>query len=160
MRRLVPHPLLSAALALMWLMLTRFSLGHLLLGTALGLFAGWTFARLAPEGPRFRNPGALVRLAGRVAVDIVRSNLAVARLIVAPGAPRASGFVDVPLRLTDPVPLAFLAMIVTATPGTAWIRFDRASGVLKLHLLDLADGATVRRQIAERYESLLLEAWS
>ena len=35
MRRVLPHPLLVLSLVLVWLLLTRFSLGHLILGTVI-----------------------------------------------------------------------------------------------------------------------------
>ncbi|MBR2656657.1 MAG: hypothetical protein IKD58_09240 [Loktanella sp.] len=54
MSRLVPHPILSLVLVMMWLLLTRFSAGHLVLGSAIGLAAGWALTGLHPQGPRLR----------------------------------------------------------------------------------------------------------
>ena len=82
MTRLVPHPLLSLVLMLVWLLLTRLSPGNLVLGLAVGLLAGWSFARLEPEGKRLRSLRPLLRLMAIVSQDILRSNLAVARLIL------------------------------------------------------------------------------
>ena len=56
MTRIVPHPLLTGALIVMWLLLNRFSLGHLLLGTAIALVAGRAMAALEPVRPRIRRP--------------------------------------------------------------------------------------------------------
>ena len=55
MTRLLPHPLLTAALILMWLLLTRFSLGHLVLGSVIAVLAGLALARIEPEAPRIRS---------------------------------------------------------------------------------------------------------
>lgn len=159
MTRLVPHPLLTLGLLLLWLVLTRFSLGHLVLGSVIALGAGLVFARLEPAAPRRRRVWPLLRLAGIVAVDIVRSNLAVAWLILSDGRNRRSGFVEIPLRLQDPGALALLALILTATPGTAWLEHDRATGVLLLHVFDLKDPEEWRVLIRDRYEALLLEAF-
>ena len=158
MTRLLPHPLLTLGLLLLWLLLTRFSLGHLLLGSVIALGAGLVFARLEPASTRLR-PLPLLRLAGIVGVDIIRSNLAVAWLILSDGRNRRSGFVEIPLRLQDPGALALLALILTATPGTAWLEHDRASGVLLLHVFDLKDPEEWRVLIRDRYEALLLEAF-
>ena len=162
MTRILPHPLLSAVLVLMWLLLTRFSLGHLLLGTMIALIAGQALARIEPAAPRIRNWWALMRLAAIVTADIVRSNWAVARLMLTNGrhGARRSAFVSINLRLRDPVPLAFVAMIVTATPGTAWMEYDPASGVLLLHVFDMIDEDEWRNLIRDRYEALLLEAFA
>ena len=54
MTRIVPHPLLTGGLVLMWLLLNRFSLGHLVLGTAVALVAGRAMAALEPVRPRIR----------------------------------------------------------------------------------------------------------
>lgn len=162
MTRLLPHPLLSLALALMWVLLTRFSPGQALLGSAVAVLAGLVLARLEPQAPRIRAFRPLMRLMGIVSIDILRSNWSVARLILTNGrhGARRSGFVHIPLRLRDPVPLALLAAILTATPGTAWLEYDPESGVLLLHVFDMIDDEAWRVLIRDRYESLLLEAFA
>lgn len=162
MTRFLPHPLLSAALVLMWLMLTRFSLGNLILGSVLAVLAGVALARIEPKAPRIRSWRALFRLIGIVSVDIVRSNWAVAWLILSNGrgGERTSAFVSIPLRLQEPVPLALLAIILTATPGTAWLEYDREAGTLLLHVFDMIDEEEWRILIRDRYEALLMEAFA
>ena len=160
MSRILPHPLLTLALILMWLVLTRASLGHLVLGTAVGIGAGLVYARLETAPTRVHSVSALVRLAGVVALDIIRSNAAVAVLIVSSRRHRKSGFVEIPLRLQDPVGLALLAMIITATPGTAWLEHDSETGVLLLHVFDLIETDDWVTLIRDRYEARLLEAFA
>lgn len=159
MIRLVPHPLLTLGLVLIWLMLTRFSLGHLLLGTVVALVAGWAMSALRPERPSLRHWCAIPGLIRIVAWDILRSNVAVAWLILSGGrgGTRRSGFLQVPLRLGHPSALAVLAIIITATPGTAWLEYDRETGVLLLHVFDLVDEAEWLDLIQNRYEARLLE---
>ena len=161
MSRLVPYPLLTLGLVLLWLMLTSFSLGHLLLGTVVAVIAGWAMGALQPERPRLRRWSAIPGLLGIVAWDILRSNAAVAWLILTSdrGGTRRSGFLHVPLRLRHPSALAVLAIIVTATPGTAWLEFDADSGVLLLHVFDLVDEAQWLDLIQNRYEARLLEVF-
>lgn len=159
MNRFLPYPLLSAALVLMWLVLTAFSLGHLLLGTLIALIAGWAVAHLEPPKPRIRRWRAIPLLMGIVALDILRSNIAVARVLVLGRDHPAyhSGFVRLKLRLTDPNAIAVLAIILTATPGTAWIEFDQQDRHLLLHVLDLRSEDDWQVLIRDRYEALLME---
>lgn len=159
MRRFLPHPILSLGLLGIWLLLTRLSVGHLVLGSAVAVVAGWAFARIEPDAPRPRAILPLVRLVGIVALDILRSNFAVARLLVASGAERQSGFVEVQLRLKNRLALGMLAVIVTTTPGTAWLEYDEGTGILLLHVFDLKDPAEWQDLIGNRYEALLMEAF-
>ena len=80
-------------------------------------------------------------------------------LLAGPGAGRKSGFVHVQLRLKNRLALGMLAVIITATPGTAWLEYDDETGVLLLHVFDLKDPAEWQDLIANRYESLLMEAF-
>jgi len=158
MSRLLPYPALTAALLLMWLLLNGFSLGHLVLGTVIALFACWAMASLHPAKPHIRNWGAVLRLFGIVSVDILRSNIAVARLILSShSAQSQSGFVPISLTLRDRTGLATLACILTATPGTAWVEYQSRQNTLLLHVLDLGEEQDWIDLIKDRYEPLLLE---
>lgn len=162
MSRLIPHPLLSLSLLLVWLLLNAFSLGHLVLGAAIALVAGWAFGAVEPQRMRVRKPMAMLRLAAIVTADIVRSNIAVAGLIMTNGrhGSRRSGFLRIELRLRDPAALAVLAIILTATPGTAWLEFDPDTGILLLHIFDLKDQNEWQVLIRDRYEAQLLEIFA
>lgn len=156
MTRLLPYPLLAAALTLMWLLLTSFSLGNLILGGLVAILAGQAMTALEPARPGLRRPDLILRFFGVVMFDIARSNITVARVLLR-GGPRRSGFVEIPLRLREPVGLAILAVVLTSTPGTAWIDYDATHGRLLLHVFDLNDGDDWREIVQNRYERLLLE---
>jgi multicomponent K+:H+ antiporter subunit E len=159
MNWLLPYPLLSAALLVLWLLLNQsVSPGHLVLGSVLAVLASWAMAALRPEKPRIRRPGAALQLAGMVLIDIVRSNLAVGRIIVRSRQPGVNaGFMTIPLDLRSRHGLAVLSIIITSTPGTIWVNYDAAKGTLLLHVLDLVDESVWVRTIKGRYERLLME---
>jgi multicomponent K+:H+ antiporter subunit E len=159
MKAWLPFPLLSACLLAMWLLLNQtLAVGHVLLGGVLALLGGWTARALQPPRVRIRHPRAIVRLFFLVLADIIRSNIAVARIILGPRYRSVtSGFVMIPLDLRDPHGLAVLAGIITATPGTLWAGFDAANGVLMIHTLDLIDEDAWISTIKGGYERLLLE---
>lgn len=158
MMRRIPW-LLILGLTLTWLLLNgSASLGHIVLGLLVSTLMALGFQAVRPVHPRIRRPLAAVRLLLRVAPDILRSNLAVGRIVLGlSGGRTRSGFVEIPLRIRDPHGLATLAAIVTATPGTVWADLSADNTVLTLHVLDLKDPELVRDTIRNRYEELLLE---
>jgi multicomponent K+:H+ antiporter subunit E len=82
----------------------------------------------------------------------------VARIVLHRGTRnQTSGFLSMPLELRHPGGLAALACIITATPGTSWVRYDRAQNVLTIHVLDLIDEDAWIRTFKQRYERRLLE---
>lgn len=162
MKRLVPHPLLAACLLAMWLLLTQsVSTGQILLGSIVALLAARVMALLRPQPVAIRSWRAVLRLAGTVTADILRSNLAVGRIVALPSRrKRVSGFIRLPLTITNPYALTTLAMILTATPGTLWLQYNRHTGTLLLHVLDLVDEQEWIDLIRHRYERLLLEIFA
>lgn len=158
MQRIFPYPLMIASLIVTWLLLTRFSLGQFLVGTAVALVAAQGLAALHPAKPRLRRWNLLPKLIGIVLYDIVRSNWAVVTLILkGQKRERKSGFLTIPLDLRDPLALAVLSVIITATPGSAWLDYNSARGTVLIHIFDLVDESEWLDLIKNRYEHLLRE---
>lgn len=159
MTRILPYPFLSTALLATWLLLNQsLSPGQVLLGILVGLIGGWTLSALDVPRGKFRRPLAAMRLFVLVMTDIVRSNIAVAAIVLGFAKREwTSGFVDIPLELRNPYGLIALSFIITSTPGTVWVDFDAAAGHLRIHVLDLVDQADWHATIKGRYERLLLE---
>ena len=159
MTRLLPFPIISFCLLVLWLLLNQaVTFGHILLGSVVAFVGGRILTVLELPPVRVKRPGVILRLLGLVTMDIVRSNLAVGRIVLGFGRrPRRSGFVEIPLVMRDPYGLASLACIVTSTPGTLWVKFDAQRGALTIHVLDLVDEAQWIRTIKDRYERRLLE---
>lgn len=159
MKKILPAPLLSAALFVLWLLLNRtLGVGHLLLAGLLAVAIPLLTAGLRPVPVRIRRPGVALRLLLTVAGDSVRSNIAVMILLLKPGRRRhPPGFVHVPLDLRDPNGLAALAMIVCLTPGTAWAELSLDRATLLLHALEVDDAGAMAAQIKTRYERPLME---
>ncbi|MBP6769102.1 MAG: Na+/H+ antiporter subunit E [Reyranella sp.] len=158
MSRLLPYPLLALSLLAMWLLLNSLSPGHVVLGSIIGIAASNVTAALQPPRSRIRRWHLIPKLVGLVLIDIWRSNVAVARLILFSDTHRrVSGFVVVPLELREPAALAVLACILTCTPGTAWVEYDSTANKLLIHVFDLVDEAYWIDLIKNRYERLLLE---
>lgn len=159
MKRLLPAPLMSAALFVLWLLLSRSaSAGNLLLALAAAIAMPLLFSPLRPLPVRIRRPGALVRLILSVGLDVLRSNFEVGRGVLRAGRqPPRSGFVVVPLDLRDVHGLAALATITTVVPGTVWSELALDRSALLLHVFDLGDEAAFVAHFKARYERPLME---
>ncbi|MGC2086295.1 MAG: Na+/H+ antiporter subunit E [Bradyrhizobium sp.] len=159
MTRLLPFPIVSFCLLALWLLLNQaVSFGHVLLGCVIALVGGRIMTVLELPRVRVKRPAVILRLLRLVAVDIVRSNLAVGRIVLGLGRrQRRAGFVEIPLDMRDPYGLASLACIITSTPGTLWVNFDAQKATLMIHVLDLVDQEEWIRTVKDRYERHLLE---
>lgn len=149
---------LPTFLFVLWLVLNQSVLaGQVALGLALALWFTWAASRLRPLRARPRRLWKAVPLFLHVTADIIRSNVAVARLILNPGPNDFSpGFIMIPLTMRDPHGLAMLACIVTYTPGTVWVELTDDHR-LKLHVLDLQHEGDWIKLVQERYERPLME---
>lgn len=160
MRRLLPEPRLSAALFIGWLMLNgSTSVGHMVLGAVLGTVLPLASQRWRPDRPRVVRWRPMLRLACIVLVDIVMSNIVVARRILGAERNITPRFIRIPLEIRDPHGLVALAGIVTMTPGTlsADLSEDRRELLVHaFHLNDAQDEAQVVQSIRERYEVPLI----
>jgi len=158
-KRLFPSLPMSATLLALWLLLNdSLAPGHIAIGLALAWLGPIAAQRMRPLQARPRLTRGLARLIAHIVVDVLRSNLAVARIVL--GLRRdawVSGFIQIPLELTDPHGLAVLAGIITITPGTVWAGRDPATDVLTLHVLDLRSPEAWIHVIKTRYEAPLLE---
>jgi multicomponent K+:H+ antiporter subunit E len=152
-------PLLVLTLIALWLLLNQtLAPGQVLLGSALAVLLAWAASVLRPLHAQVRRLDVAALLVLTVVYDILRSNLAVARIVLglAPRREIRSGFLDIPLDLHDPHGLAALAVIVTSTPGTVWVRLSPDANTLTLHVLDLQDEAEWVQLIKQRYERPLM----
>ncbi|HZS66932.1 MAG TPA: Na+/H+ antiporter subunit E [Burkholderiales bacterium] len=151
---------LSLVLFALWLVLQQsLAVSDVLIGIAIAAAASLAYARLQPSQtrPRFR-PRAALELFALLIDDVVRSNFAVARIVLGlRGGKRTAGFLTLPLELRDPRGLAILACVVTATPGTSWAGYDAAANAVTIHVLDLTDEAAWIRDFKARYEGRLLK---
>jgi multicomponent K+:H+ antiporter subunit E len=150
---------LTGVLVVMWLLLNEtLSIGSVLLGLLLAVALAWASGVLRPLQPTMRRAPLILLLLANVLRDIVRSNVGVARIVLGLAGKREirSGFVKIPLDLTDPHGLAVLAGIVTATPGTVWVDHDVAESAVTLHVLDLKTEQEWIDWIKRRYERLLM----
>ncbi|MCG6985117.1 MAG: Na+/H+ antiporter subunit E [Thiocapsa sp.] len=157
---LLPHPVLTPVLAVVWLLLVNsLSPGQILLGLLLGWAIPVFTLRFWPEQVTIHKPMTLLRFLGVVLYDILVANITVARLILAGRKHVSPAFVTVPLALRSDLGISLLANTVSLTPGTvsAWLSPDRTR--LVVHGLRVDDPDALIAQIKRRYEAPLKEVF-
>lgn len=157
MRRLIPHPALSLALFLIWLLLANsLSAGHLLLATALALILpqlcrDWQMVRA-----RIADYPALLAYLGLVLWDIVTACFQLAAIVLfMPRNQIRSAWIAIPIELKSPEAITLLAGSITMTPGTVTADMTADGSVLLIHALHAPDPDAVRISIKHRYEARL-----
>lgn len=151
-------PTLVVSLTAVWLVLNQtLEPAQILFGIALGFLLAWASSRLRPVRATLRRFDLAAVLVAIVVVEIVKSNIAVGRIVLGLVRDREirPGFLDIPLELRDPHGLAALAAIITATPGTIWAGQSDDGTRLTLHVLDLDDEQRWIAYIKERFEAPL-----
>ncbi|MCU0932955.1 MAG: Na+/H+ antiporter subunit E [Thiobacillaceae bacterium] len=158
--RLLPHPLLTPALAGVWLLLNN-SLhpGHIILGILLGWLIPLFTLRFWPETVKIHRPMLLLRFTLVVLYDIVLANMVVALRILGRPQRLHPTLVDVPLDLRGDLAISLLANTICLTPGTVSARLSGDRRTLLVHALDAPDADEVRAQIKARYEAPLKEVF-
>ncbi len=157
MERILPHPILSAVLALVWVLLINdFSVGSIVMGVLVGLVVAKLTSIYWPERPRLHDPLVALEFLVVVIWDIVVSNVIVAYLVLfRRGDTLQSRFVTVPLELTSPEAITVLAGTITLTPGTVSADLSADKRALLVHCLETADPEGTVERIKQRYERRL-----
>lgn len=157
--RLLPHPILSLLLVVVWLMLVNaLSLGSLVMGIILGLVIPFITAAYWPDRPKVRRPFAALGYILIVMWDILVANVVVAwTILTKSNEAMQSTWVTIPLDLKRPEAISILAGTITLTPGTVSADLSNKGHALLVHALDAADPDAVRDEIKQRYERRLKE---
>lgn len=161
--RWIPHPLMTVALIILWLLLNNtFSFGHILLGTLLGIAIPWFTNKFWPERPRICKRRLFLKFFFiTFAYDVVVSNINVVRLILKPDISTLQPkFIEIPLDIDDPMVITILANVISMTPGTVSSEISADNKILIVHGLNVPDEQEAIAQIKSRYEATLKEIFT
>lgn len=161
MTRLFPHPLLSAVLWVIWLLLNNtIAPGHIVLGAILATLIPWLTSSFWPEHISIQRPWLLVRYTVRVLFEIMIANVVVAKLILGPEKRLQPGFIDYPLSLQSPVGISLLANTISLTPGTVSCDLSDDRQHLLIHALHIDDVDAIIADIHRKFEIPLQEIFA
>lgn len=158
MKYLLPMPLQSAILFVVWLLLNQsVSPGHLVLATVMALVIPWLLRSAQTDQVTIKKPGKAVLYVLKVLWDIVAANFEVAYQVLGPSKRLQPGFLAIPLDITGDFPITVLASTISLTPGTVSAEVSSDQKWLYVHALHLLDETATIRGIKQRYEQPLKE---
>ncbi|WP_288929260.1 Na+/H+ antiporter subunit E [uncultured Maritimibacter sp.] len=159
LRRLIPHPIVSILLLIVWILLVnKVTVGNIVLGAFLGLAVPVFTAPYWPDRPKVQKPFKVLEYVLVVLWDIIVANVEVALIILfKPNKKIESHWVNVPLELTSAEAITVLAGTITMTPGTVSAMLSADGGNILVHCLHTNDPDAVRYDIKHRYERRLKE---
>lgn len=155
---LLPHPVMTLLITFLWVVVvSRFTLGSLVMGLMVGLAIPLLVRSFWTERPVMRRPLLALALLARVLLDIVVANVEVARLVLGPTARLRPASLELPLALSSPYVATILASIISLTPGTVSVDIDMEGRRLLVHALNAPDPEATIATIKRRYEAPLKE---
>lgn len=161
-RWLMPHPLLTLTLAVVWVLLqNQVTAGMVVFGIILGIIIPWMTSIWWPDTPKGFRMGKMVVYSFIVIWDIIIANIQVAWIVLTvPNAKLKPAWIVVPLELKQPEAITVLAGTITLTPGTVSADLSNEGHSLLVHVLHTDDPDGVRDEIKDRYERRLLEIFA
>lgn len=158
LKRLLPHPILTPILALIWLLLVNsIAPGQMVLGLLLGWAIPFFTLRFWPDEVTIYQPFKLLQFSLLVLYDILVANFIVARLILGNPSKLTPTFIIVPLDVKSDIAISLLANIISLTPGTVSSLLAEDRSKLIVHALDTDNADALIESIKTRYEAPLKE---
>lgn len=161
-RWLIPHPLLTLILAIVWVLLqNEVTSGMVVFGVILGIIIPWMTSIWWPDAPVGFRMGKMVAYTFLVVWDIIVANIQVAWIVLTvPNSKLKPEWIVIPLELKEPEAITLLAGTITLTPGTVSADLSDEGHSLLVHVLHTDDPDGVRDDIKSRYEARLLEIFT
>ena len=161
-RRILPHPGLSAMLVIVWMLLVNeFTFGALFLALVFGVVVPLFTSRFWPERPSIRFGPDLIGYVWIVIYDILVANFQVASIIIMRrNRDLRSQWLVIPLELRSPEAITTLAGTISLTPGTVSSDISGCGRALLVHALDVADPEAEVARIKQRYEARLMKVFA
>lgn len=136
------QPRAILVVAAVWVLLwDRVTPGNVVNGLLVGFVATQLFPLPSVQYAGRPRPLKVLAFLARFLVDLVRSTVEVAAIVLRPGPMPASSIIEVPLRTRSELYLTLVAMVVALTPGSCVVEARRGAGVLYVHVLGVADEA-------------------
>lgn len=157
MNKIIPQPVLSLVLFVIWLLLNN-SIAPVTLVSAflIALIFPHITRRFWLIDASIKRPMAFLEYMLLVLVDIIRANFVVAAQVLGKNVALDSQFLKMPLDLQRSLPISILASTITLTPGTVSCRVSEDQQYLIVHVLHSTDAQNDIDEMKQRYEARLI----
>lgn len=159
---IIPHPILSATLWLMWLLLNNTTdPAHIFLGLILALLIPkYTSSFWSRKLVSIKKTHLVFAFMCLMAYDIFKANINVAILILGPKNKLKPQFFEIPISAQNPYAIALLANCITLTPGTVSCKISLDNKILYVHGLNVDNPQNEIDTIKNRYEKRIINFFS
>jgi multicomponent K+:H+ antiporter subunit E len=160
MNKIIPHPILTISLIIVWLLLNNtIAAGHIVLGTILAILIPWFSASFWEEKVCAKNPIVFLKFVAVVMYDIIIANITVAKQVLGSNNELKPTLFNLPITIEHPLGISILASTISLTPGTVSCDLSEDKTYLVIHGLSVENVEEEVETILNRYEKPLLEVF-
>ena len=102
---------------------------------------------------------SLMRYFMKLAIEIMKASIFVAKIIIQPTINIKPGIISVPIRAKTDLGITTLSNTITLTPGTLTVDVSDDRSTLYVHCIDIDDADEIRNSIRDELEDYVLEAF-
>jgi multicomponent Na+:H+ antiporter subunit E len=147
----------NIVLAVTWTALTSLTSTNLLLGFFFGYIVLWLSPTTRRDHGYFRKVGQVVRFIGFFLKELATATLRISYDVLTPTHYMKPAVLGIPLDAETDAEIAFLAIVVTLTPGTLALDVSSDRKTLYIHAMYVTHPDEVRRDIKRGFERRVLE---
>lgn len=159
--RIFPYPILTVGLVLIWLALYKVSYWQILIALILTFFLQLVLKKLEVPSIKIKSWRKLFILSLKVFLDTIESNIYfLLNLLTLSFLRHPSGFVRIKLKIHDRRSLYVFSFILSISPGTIWVAYDKKLNELLLHIFTLPSNKRNKiRQRLNTYQKMIKEVF-
>lgn len=135
----------------------EFTVGTFVTGFIIGLVAVYILRGFLPGRFYLKRLYWMIRLFFIFIIELIKSNVDVARIVLAPKIDIHPGFYAYPNDLEEEWEVALLSTLITLTPGTVVVAISEDYSVIYIHGLNMDDANVEIANIKTSFENVIKE---
>lgn len=150
--------MINIVLAFLWVFMNGdFTVSTFVTGYLIGLVAVYILRNFLPGRFYLKRLYWMIRLFFIFIIELVKANIEVVRIVMAPKIDIHPGFYAYPNDLEEEWEVALLSTLITLTPGTVVVAISEDYSIIYIHGLDMDDADTEIANIKTAFEDVIKE---